>query len=94
MRQLAPGGQLELHGGLHAGFDAACYENPFEAAVAKPSRIGFERVFARIERGKAEGAILRCGGLKLSASGLVAQDDGDASQRTRMQIGKASGKGT
>ena len=82
-----------MHGGLDAGFGAACYENPFEAAVAKPNRIGFERVLARIERGEAEGAILRCGGVNLSAGGLVAQDDRDTSQRARMQIGQASSKG-
>ena len=28
-------GRLEAHGSLHAGFDASCDENPFEAAVAE-----------------------------------------------------------
>ena len=57
-------------------------------------RVGIKRVIARVERSKAEGAVLRGGGAGLSASGLVAQDDGDAGERGRMQIGEATGKGT
>jgi hypothetical protein len=73
--------------GLHTGFDAAGDENPFEAAVAELGRVGIKRVLARVERGKAEDAVLRRGGAGLSAGGLVAQNDADAGQRSRMQIG-------
>ena len=87
-------GGLEAHGGLHARFVAAGNENPLELAAAELRRFGFERVFARAERGKAECAILRCGCANLGAGCLVAQSDGDANERSRMQIGKAAGKRT
>ena len=82
-----------MNGGLDAGFAASGDENPFEAAMAKMGRVGIERVLARIERSKTEGAVLRGGGADLSACGLVAQDDGDAGKWGRMQIGEAAGKG-
>jgi hypothetical protein len=83
-----------LNRSLDAGFDASGDENPFEAAVTERPRVSIERVFARIERSKTEDAVLRCCGANLSTRGLVAQDDGDAGQRGRMQIGEAAGKGT
>jgi hypothetical protein len=83
-----------LNRSLHAGLNASGDENPFEAAVTERPRVSIERVFARIERSKTEDAVLRCCGANLSARGLVAQDDGDAGQRGRMQIGEAAGKGT
>jgi hypothetical protein len=83
-----------LKRGLHAGFDASGDENPFEAAMTERFRVGIKRVLARIERSKTEGAVPRRCGANLSARGLVAQDDGDAGQRGRMQIGEAADKGT
>jgi hypothetical protein len=83
-----------LNGSLDAGFAASGDKNPFEAAVTELGRVGIKCVLARIERGKTEGAVLRGGGAGFSARGLVAQDDGDAGQRRRMQIGEAAGKGT
>ena len=85
-------GRLEVHGGLHTGLDAAGDENPFESAVAELGGIGVERVLSGIERGEAEGAVLGGGGADFSAGGLVAQNDGDAGQRRRMQIGEAAAR--
>jgi len=79
---------------LHTGFDASGDENSIEAAVTEPGRAGIKYVLARIERSKMEGAVLRRGGAGLSARGLVAQDDGDAGQWGRMQIGEAAANGT
>ena len=62
--------------------------------MTERARVGIERVLARIERSKTEGAVLRGRGAGLSARVLVAQDDRDAGQRGRMQIGEATGKGT
>jgi hypothetical protein len=85
---------IENHRGLHAGFSAAGYDNPFEVAVAKICRVGVESVRSCIERGKAEDAVLRCTGASFCAGGLVAQDECDAGERGRMQIGEATGEGT
>ena len=67
---------------------------PSRLAMAELGGVGIERVLACIERSKAEGPVLGCCGADLSACGLVAQDDGDASQRGRMKIGEAAGERT
>jgi hypothetical protein len=54
--------------------------------------IGFKRVLARIERGKSKCAVLCSGCVRLSAGGLIAQDDSDAGEGRRMQIGEPAGE--
>ncbi len=85
---------IENHRCLQTGFVAAGNDNPFEAAVAEVCRIGVESVGSCIERGKAEDAVLRCTGASFRAGGLVAQNECDAGERGRMQIGKPTGEGT
>jgi hypothetical protein len=85
-------GGIETHRGLHAGFNAAGDDDPFEAAVAEIGRVGIESIRSCIERAKAEDAVLRCTGASFCAGGLVAQDECDADERGRMSIGKATGE--
>ncbi len=85
---------LELQSCLQVGLCAARDEDAFKAAMAVIRLVCFERVFAGFERGKVEGAILCGGGAGLSAGGLIAENDRDARERSRMQISEAAGKGT
>jgi hypothetical protein len=80
-------GGLKVHGGLHARLAAAVDENPVQASVAELGRVGVERVLTGIERGEAERAVLCRGGANLGARGLVTQNNRDAGERRRMQIG-------
>jgi hypothetical protein len=81
-----------MHRGLQARFRAAGHENPFELAVAQFGHVGLQRVFARVERGKPEGAVFGRNRALLDAGGLVAQDHGNTRQRSRMQVGKPPGE--
>ena len=83
-------GGLEVHGGLHARLAAAVDENPVESSVAELGCVGVERVLSGIERGEAERAVLCGRRANLGARGLVTQNNRDAGERRRMQIGKAA----
>jgi len=61
-------------------------------AAAKFAAVGVKSVGAGIERRKAKAAVSGSGCASFSTGGLVAEDDGDAGERRRMQIGKAAGK--
>jgi len=56
--------------------------------VAELRLVRFKRVFACVERGKTESAVFGCGGAELGASGAVMQHDGDAGERSGMEIGE------
>lgn len=73
---------LESDGSLHARFSASGHENPFDPALAELRRFRFKRVFTSIERGKAEGAVLRGGRQHRSARSLIAQHHLNVRQRS------------
>jgi len=84
---------LKVHGGLHARLAAAVDENPVESSVAELGCVGVERVLSGIETGEAERAVLSRSSANLCACGLVTQNNRDAGERRRMQIGKAAAEG-
>ncbi len=91
LKQRGSGG-FEVERGLDAGFGAAGDKNSFKPAMAELGSVGIECVVPCIERGEAEGPVFGGGGAGFSAGGLIAQNDGDASQRGRSQIGEAPGE--
>ncbi len=89
-RSLSPHrrGSLKLHGGLHPRLHASSHQNTVKPPVAQLRLICFQRVLARIKRGKPERPILCRNHVHLGAGGRVVQYHRDPRQRNRMQIGK------
>jgi hypothetical protein len=87
-------GEVELHGGLHAGLVAGGDQDAIETAVTQLGAFGLDDVLAGIERGKAVSAVFGRGGAHLCAGCLVVEEDGNSSQRGRVEVGEFSDEGT
>jgi len=86
-------GEVKLHGGLDVGFVTGGDLDAVELCVTQLRAVGFKDVLAGSESGEAVYAVFGGDSAGFGAGGLIAKDDGCASERRRVQVSEFAGEG-